>query len=111
MALGGQNTTPLLMKLRGDREFIERVKEKQRLIETIAVCRGDEKVRYFNQIKELNKLNLNKIEGEFQKKQKELDVANINLTHNEVVRFREYPVCIYPMKALRDYILYAFSGG
>jgi hypothetical protein len=98
-------------EIQDDREFIERVKEKQRLIETIAVCRGDEKVRYFNQIKELNKLNLNKIEGEFQKKQKELDVANINLTHNEVVRFREYPVCIYPMKALRDYILYAFSGG
>ena len=97
-------------EIRVDREFIERVKEKQRLLETIAVCRGDEKRRYFNRIRELNKLNLNKIEGEFQKKQKELDVAHTKHRHNEVVRFREYPVCIYPMNTLKDYVFSALSG-
>ena len=95
----------------GDREFINRVKEKKRLLEMMAVCSKEEKRRYFNQIKELNKLNLTKIDAELQKKRKEIDIIGEKLAYNEVVRFREYPICIYPMKVLRDYFLHVFSGG
>ena len=31
------------------------------------------------------------------------------LAYNEVVRFREYPLCLYPKKILRDYLLNVFS--
>jgi len=94
-----------------DREFINRVKEKQRLLGMMTVCSREEKRRSFNQIKELNKLNLVKIDVELQRKRKEIDIISENLAYNEVVQFREYPIYIYPTKVLRDYFLHVFSGG
>lgn len=91
-----------------DEGFISRVKEKQRLLEMMTVCNREEKRRYFHQVGELNRLNLAHIGNELQKKKKEIDEANIKVAYNNMVRFREYPVYIYPMKVLKDYFLHVF---
>jgi len=97
-------------KVQNDTKFISMVKEKQRLIAEMAVCDKDEKKRCFDQIKELNKLMLTKVEGEFQKKQSEISTIHDKLAYNEVVKFREYPICIYPMRVMKDYFLNVFCG-
>ncbi|MDN3515747.1 MAG: hypothetical protein NG747_15285 [Candidatus Brocadia sp.] len=91
-----------------DEGFIGRMKEKQRLLEMMAVCNGEEKSRYFHRIGELNKLNLLRLEVEMEKKKKEIEEANNKLAYNEVVQFREYAVAIYPMKVLEEYFLRVF---
>jgi hypothetical protein len=93
----------------GDVKFINRINEKKRLLEMMTVCGKEEKRHYFNQIKELNKLNLIRIDTEVQRKRKEIETVRERLVYNETVQFREYPVCIYPTKVLRDYILGVFS--
>ncbi len=75
----------------------------------MAAGNADEKKRYFRQIKELNKLMLTQINTELKKKQKEITIVRDKLVYNEVVRFREYPVCLYPMKVLRGHVLNIFS--
>jgi hypothetical protein len=90
-------------------EFMNRVKEKQGLLKMMAVGNADEKRRYFRQIKELNKLMLTQINAELKKKQKEINIVLDKLAYNEVVRFREFPVCLYPMKVLSGYVLNVFS--
>lgn len=94
-----------------DREFVNRVSEKKRMLEMMASCSKDEKRRYFHKIKELNKLNLAKIDAELRRKRKEITTINEIIAYNEVVKFREYPLCIYPMKVLREYFLNVFSEG
>ena len=89
--------------------FMNRVKEKQRLLKIMGVSNADEKRQYFRQVKELNKLMLSQIHTELQKKQREINTIRDKLVYNEVVRFREYPVCLYPMKVLREYLLNIFS--
>lgn len=90
-------------------EFVNRAREKQRLLKMMTVGNADEKRRYFSQIKELNKLMLTLINPELKKKQKEITIVRDKLVYNEVVRFREYPVCLYPMKVLEGYLLNIFS--
>lgn len=89
--------------------FMNRVREKQRLLKMMTVGNADEKRRYFSQIKELNKLMITQINPELKKKQKEIRIVRDKLVYNEVVRFREYPVCLYPMKVLDGYLLNIFS--
>jgi len=96
-------------KTRNEPEFMNRVKEKQRLLKMMAVGNADEKGRYFRQIKELNKLMLTQINPELKKKQMETNRVRDKLAYNEVVKFREFPVCLYPMKVLRGYLLNIFS--
>ena len=96
-------------KTRNEPEFMNRVKEKQGLLKMMAVGNADEKGRYFRQIKELNKLMLTQINPELKKKQMEINIARDKLAYNEVVKFREFPVCLYPMKVLRGYLLNIFS--
>ena len=96
-------------KTRNEPEFMNRVKEKQGLLKMMAVGNADEKRRYFRQIKELNKLMLTQINAELKKKQKEINIVLDKLAYNEVVRFREFPVCLYPMKVLSGYVLNVFS--
>ncbi len=98
-------------EVQSDGEFINRVNEKKRLLEMMAFCGKEEKRRYFRQIKELNKLNLMGIAAQVQKKRSEIETVCERLVYNETVQFREYPVCIYPTKVLRDYFLSVFSGG
>ena len=90
-------------------KFINRVEEKQRLLKMMGVGNANEKRRYFNRVKELNKLMLSQIHIELQKKQRETNTIRDKLVYNEVVRFREYPVCLYPRKVLRDYLFNIFS--
>ena len=89
--------------------FMNRVKEKQRLLKIMGVSNADEKRRYFRRIKELNKLMLTQINPELKKKRKEINTIRGKLAYNEVVRFREYPICLYPTKMLKDYLLNVFS--
>lgn len=89
--------------------FMNSVREKQRLLKMMTVGNADEKKRYFSQIKELNKLMLTQINPELKMKQKEINIVRDKLGYNEVVRFREYPVCLYPMKVLKGYLLNIFS--
>ena len=90
-------------------EFINSVKEKQRLLKMLAVGNADEKRRYFRRVKELNKLMLSQVHTELQKKQREINAIREKLAYNEVVRFREFPICLYPTKILKDYLLNVFS--
>ena len=96
-------------KTQSEPAFMNRVKEKQRLLKMMTVCNADEKRRYFSQIKELNKLMLTQINDELIKKRKEINIVRDKLAYNEVVRFREYPICLYPTKILKDYLLNVFS--
>src|SRR3989339_154945 len=89
--------------------FMNRVKEKQRLLKIMGVSNADEKRRYFRRIKELNKLMLTQINPELKKKRKEINTIRDKLAYNEVVRFREFPLCLYPMKILRGYVQNVFS--
>lgn len=89
--------------------FMNSVREKQRLLKMMTVGNADEKKRYFSQIKELNKLMLTQINPELKKKQKEINIVRDKLGYNDVVRFREYPVCLYPRKVLKGYLLNIFS--
>ena len=75
----------------------------------MAVGNADEKRQYFRRIKELNKLMLTQINPELKKKQKEITIVRDKLVYNEVVRFREFPICLYPTKILKDYLLNVFS--
>jgi len=95
--------------VRNEPEFVNRVQEKQRLIQTMAVSNSEEKRRHFGRIKELNRLMLSQIDPEIQKKQDEMQSIHNRLAYNEVVRFREYPVCLYPTKVLREYMQNVFS--
>src|SRR3990167_4469758 len=90
-------------------EFINRVREKQRLLKMMTVGNADEKRQYFRRIKELNKLMLSQVHTELQKKQREINAIREKLAYNEVVRFREFPICLYPTKILKDYLLNVFS--
>lgn len=90
-------------------EFINRLEEKQRLLKMMAVGNAEEKRRYFNQIKKLNKLMLSQIHTELQKKKEETEIIRSKLAFNEVARFREYPLCLYPMKVLSKYLRNVFS--
>jgi len=96
-------------KTRNKPEFMNQVKEKQRLLKIMGVSNADVKRRYFRRIKELNKLMLSQIHTELQKKQREINTIRDKLAYNEVVRFREYPICLYPTKMLKDYLLNVFS--
>ncbi|UJS17538.1 MAG: hypothetical protein L3J17_00360 [Candidatus Jettenia sp.] len=96
--------------IQNDTGFMDKAREKQTLLK-MADCTADEKRQRFNKIKELNKLMLNQIRAEFHKKQQELSTVSENLAYNEVVRFREYPIYIYPMEVLQQYFLPAFSEG
>ncbi len=89
--------------------FMNSVREKQRLLKMMTVGNADEKKRYFNQIKELNNLMLTQINPELKKIQGEINAMSNKLAYNEVVRFREYPFCLYPMKVLKEYLLNIFS--
>jgi len=75
----------------------------------MAVGNADEKGRYFRQIKELNKLMLTQINPELKRIQGEINIVREKLAYNEVVRFREFPLCLYPMKILRGYVQNVFS--
>src|SRR3990167_4605762 len=90
-------------------EFINSVKEKQRLLKMLAVGNADEKRRYFRRVKELNKLMLSQVHTELQKKHREINAIREKLAYNEVVRFREFPICLYSTKILKDYLLNVFS--
>jgi hypothetical protein len=96
-------------KTRNEPEFMNRVKEKQGLLKMMAVGNSDEKGRYFRQIKELNTLMLTQINPELKKIQGEINIVREKLAYNEVVRFREFPICLYPMKILREYVQNVFS--
>jgi hypothetical protein len=90
-------------------KFMNSAKEKQRLLKMTAVSNANEKDRYFRQIKELNKLMLTQINPELKKIQREINAVRDKLAYNEIVRFREFPVCLYPMKVLKGYLLNIFS--
>src|SRR3972149_3540387 len=96
-------------KTRNEPEFMNQVKEKQRLLKIMGVSNADVKRRYFRRIKELNKLMLFQIDTELQKKQRKINTIRNKLAYNEFVRFREYPICLYPTKMLKDYLLTIFS--
>src|SRR3989337_2691111 len=94
---------------RSNPEFMNRAKEKQGLLKMMAVGNADEKGRYFRQIKELNTLMLTQINPELKRIQGEINIVREKLAYNEVVRFREFPLCLYPMKILRGYVQNVFS--
>lgn len=98
-------------ELRNDADFANRIKEKKRILATIECCSMDEKKACFNQIKALNKLLLDQIRTEFLNKQNERNALMNGLAHENAVKFREYPVCMFPTEFIRGYYTSAFSEG
>lgn len=92
-------------------EFKNRVAEKQRILAVLEKCSKEEKRRYFYKIKELNKAILYQLNGEFQRRQNEINTLQHHLNYHKTVKFREYPIQVYPMNFLREYFLYVFSEG
>ncbi|MEK6738408.1 MAG: hypothetical protein AABY74_07055 [Planctomycetota bacterium] len=98
-------------ELLNDAGFVNRIKEKKRILATIECCSMDEKKACFNQIKALNKLLLDQIRTEFLNKQNERNALMNGLAHENTVKFREYPVCMFPTEFIRGYYTSAFSEG
>ncbi|HJW86984.1 MAG TPA: hypothetical protein VJ440_10160 [Candidatus Brocadiaceae bacterium] len=94
-----------------DTGFANGVKEKKRILATIAVCGMDEKKARFNQIKALNKLLFDQIRAEFLNKQNEQYALMNGPAHENAVKFREYPVCMFPIEFIRGHYTNAFSEG
>lgn len=94
-----------------DTGFANRVEEKKRLLAIIECCSMDEKKAYFNQTKALNKLLLDQIRTEFLNKQNERNALMNGLAYENAVKFREYPVCMFPTEFIRGYYTNAFSEG
>lgn len=93
---------------RNDEEFIRRVEEKRKLTEMMTIGNREEKRRYFNRIRELNRLNLFHIGTELQEKKNDIEKANSKLAYNEIIQFREYPLYLYPMNVLKEFFLRVF---
>ena len=98
-------------ELLNDAGFANRVKEKKRILAIIECCSTDEKKAYFNQIKALNKLLFDQIRTEFLHKQDERNALMRGLANENAVKFREYPVCLFPTDFLRGHYTNAFSEG
>lgn len=98
-------------ELLNDAGVANRIKEKKRILAIIACCSMDEKKAYFNQIKTLNKLLFDQIRTEFLNKQNERNALMDGLAHENAVKFREYPVCMFPTEFIRGYYTSAFSEG
>ncbi|MBI5309019.1 MAG: hypothetical protein HZB37_12005 [Planctomycetes bacterium] len=94
-----------------DADFANRVKEKKRILAIIEGCGMDEKKAYFHQIKALNKLLFDQIRAEFFHKQNEQNALINGLAHENAVKFREYPVCMFPTEFLRGHYTNVFSEG
>lgn len=94
-----------------DADFSNRVKEKKRILAILAGCSMDEKKACFNQIRELNKLLFDQIRAEFLHKQNEQNALMNGLAHENAVKFREYPVCMFPTEFLRGHYTNVFSEG
>ena len=84
-----------------DTGFAYRVKEKKRILSVIEGCGMDEKKACFYQIKALNKLLFDQIQAEFLNKQNEQNALMNGLAHESALKFREYPVCLFPTDYLR----------
>lgn len=94
-----------------DAGFANLVERKKGFLTTMADCSMDNRKAYFNQVRELNKLMLDKIRAEFLHKQNELNAMVDGLARENAVKFREYPVCIFPIKFLRGHYTNVFSAG
>lgn len=94
-----------------DADFANRVKAKKRTLAMMVDCDRDERKAYFNQTRELNKRMLDQIRAEFLNKQNELNALKIGLAPENAIRFREYPVCIFPTAFLWGYNTKVFSEG
>ncbi|MCF6158022.1 MAG: hypothetical protein E3K32_05495 [wastewater metagenome] len=98
-------------ELQNSAEFRQRVEEKQTLLKMMAKGNKDDKRRYFQRIRELNTVMVNQIRDELLRRQWEVNTMRNHLKRNEVIKFREYPIYIYPKRILREYFLNLFSSG
>ncbi|MCF6150288.1 MAG: hypothetical protein E3K37_16740 [Candidatus Kuenenia sp.] len=92
--------------------FLKSVDEKHELIEKMRDKDTDKEKRkqLFNQIKELNMSIFNQINHEFKDKQKTLTAIKEKIAYNKVIKCREYPICIFPFKALKVHFANVFCG-
>lgn len=97
-------------EVKNSTEFIRLAEEKQTVLRMMANGNKNKKRQYFSRIKELNTAMFHKISGEVFKKQERMSELRNNLTYNEVIKFREYPIYIYPMKLLYQYFAHLFSS-
>jgi hypothetical protein len=97
-------------EIQRDMGFMQKVEEKQALVREMTGCSKNDKKRYFNRIKELNSLIFLRIHDEVLREQEKVRVLHNKLMYNEVVKFREYPIYLYPMPLLQEYFLNVFSG-
>ncbi|MBM4054273.1 MAG: hypothetical protein FJ264_06310 [Planctomycetes bacterium] len=89
--------------------FLKNVENKRLLIEKMKRNDKEKRKQLFDQIKTLNVLIFEQITNEFINKQNELEAGKEKVAYNEVVKFREYPICIFPLKTLKDHFANVFS--
>ena len=71
----------------------------------------NEKKACFDQIKALNKLLFDQVHLEFLHKQNERNSLMNGFANETAVKFREYPVCLFPTDYLRGHHTSVFSEG
>ena len=96
-------------KIQNNPDYISLVEEKRNLLKMINTCDKGEKNKHFYRIKELNGLLLTYITTEIQERYREMNKICEDIAYNNVVKFREYPIFIYPKRILKEYFQKVFS--
>lgn len=90
-------------------EFMQKAEEKQALLKAMAGCSAGDKKQYFNRIRELNAQMHHLMRDEILRREEDVKKMEDKRLYNEVVRFREYPIYLYPMPVLQKYFQHVFS--
>ncbi len=96
-------------KVQNNLDYLSSVEEKRNLLKMITTCDKEEKNKHFYRIKELNGLLLTYITTEIQERYREMNKIYEDIAYNNVVKFREYPIFIYPKIFLKEYFQKVFS--
>ncbi|HHT9129075.1 MAG TPA: hypothetical protein ACFYEE_10010 [Candidatus Wujingus californicus] len=96
-------------KVKNNPDYLSLVEEKRNLLKMIDTCDKEEKNKHFYRIKELNGLLLTYVTTEIQERYREMNKICEDIAYNNVVKFREYPIFIYPKRILKEYFQKVFS--
>ncbi len=82
--------------LKADKEINMLIMEKQKIIKTTEIQNHTERLHKFERIREINNL----LERQLRPHQQQIERL---VLHNEIMRNRTYPFCIYPESLLKDF--------
>jgi hypothetical protein len=89
--------------LKTNNEITSLIMEKQKIIETADGQNHAERSQKFERIREINGLIEDKLLPYMEREKTELERIERLVLHNEIIRNRAYPFCIYPESQLKDF--------